>query len=142
MSDSRETREQAIPTEWAALVLIIVIGAACGFLVLWFTMLRHERSILHRKRRGADQEPRLIGDAETAGLFPDDATRAAIAADDSADARDSADAGAGGTENSQTAALEDAAGPQGTATLEDAGGELVPAGPDAEPAEVEAVDPA
>ena len=39
------TREQAIPGEWATLILVMVIGAAAGFLVLWFTMLRHERTI-------------------------------------------------------------------------------------------------
>jgi hypothetical protein len=42
------TREQAIPGEWAALVLIMVLGALLGLLVLWFTVLRHERTVRHR----------------------------------------------------------------------------------------------
>lgn len=141
MSDSGGTREQAIPNEWTALILIIVIGAACGFVVLWFTMLRRERAVLHRTRRGTDREPRLIGDAETVGLFGDDGSADAR---DSADALDSADADAGDTGDTQTAAaLEDPAdGTEGAAALEHAGGELVPAGPDTEPAEVETIDPA
>lgn len=69
MSDSFGNREHAIPGEWAALVVITVAGAAFGFLVLWFTMLRHERTVLHRARSRSSIHPRLIGDAETAGLF-------------------------------------------------------------------------
>ena len=45
------TREQAIPGEWAALVLLIVLGALLGLLVLWFTVLRHERTIRRRAAR-------------------------------------------------------------------------------------------
>jgi hypothetical protein len=135
MSDSGGTREQEIPSEWTALILIIVIGAACGFVVLWFTMLRREQAVLHRTRRGTNREPRLIGDADTMGLFGDDG---------SADARDSADAGAGDTEDAQAGeALEDPAdNTQAAAAPEHADGELVPAGPDTEPAEVETIDPA
>ena len=50
------TREQAIPGEWAALVLIMVLGAALGLLVLWFTVLRHERTV----RRRASRRPRAV----------------------------------------------------------------------------------
>ena len=45
------TREQAIPGEWAALVLVMVLGALLGMLVLWFTVLRHERTIRRRAAR-------------------------------------------------------------------------------------------
>ena len=45
------TREAAIPGEWAALVLIMVLGAALGLLVLWFTVLRHERAVRRRASR-------------------------------------------------------------------------------------------
>lgn len=45
------TREQAIPGEWAALVLVMVLGALLGLLVLWFTVLRHERTIRRRAAR-------------------------------------------------------------------------------------------
>lgn len=54
------TRERAIPGEWAALILVMVIGAAAGFLVLWFTMLRHERTVLHRARRRTTLRPSLV----------------------------------------------------------------------------------
>ena len=54
------TREQAIPGEWATLILVMVIGAAAGFLVLWFTMLRHERTVLHRARRRTALQPGLV----------------------------------------------------------------------------------
>jgi flagellar biosynthesis/type III secretory pathway M-ring protein FliF/YscJ len=45
------TREQAIPGEWALLLLIIVLGAVLGLVVLWFTLLRHERTVRRRDRR-------------------------------------------------------------------------------------------
>ena len=45
------TREQAIPGEWAMLMLIIVLGAVLGLAVLWFTLLRHERTLRTRARR-------------------------------------------------------------------------------------------
>lgn len=45
------TREQAIPGEWALLLLIIVLGAVLGLVVLWFTLLRHERTVKRRDRR-------------------------------------------------------------------------------------------
>jgi hypothetical protein len=45
------TREEAIPGEWAALVLIMVLGAVLGLLVLWFTVLRHERIVRRRAAR-------------------------------------------------------------------------------------------
>jgi hypothetical protein len=45
------TREQAIPGEWALLLLIIVLGAVLGLVVLWFTLLRHERTVRQRDRR-------------------------------------------------------------------------------------------
>ena len=45
------TREQAIPGEWASLLLIIVLGAVLGLVVLWFTLLRHERTVRRRDRR-------------------------------------------------------------------------------------------
>src|ERR1700761_8748981 len=94
MSEPGATREQAIPGEWTALVLIIVIGAALGFLVLWFTMRRHERVVLHRAEQRDDEETCLIGDAETAGLFTDAATTTAAAAanDDPAGVPDTQDA--------------------------------------------------
>jgi hypothetical protein len=60
------TREQAIPGEWAVLVLIIVAGGVLGFLVLWFTMLRHERTVLHRARLRSQLEPELIGPSAAA----------------------------------------------------------------------------
>ena len=44
-------REQAIPGEWAALVLIMVLCAALGLVVLWFTVLRHERTVRSRAAR-------------------------------------------------------------------------------------------
>lgn len=49
------TREQAIPGEWAMLVLISVLGAALGFLVIWFTLLRHEKAMRSRDRRANRQ---------------------------------------------------------------------------------------
>jgi hypothetical protein len=45
------TSEQAIPGEWAALVLVMVLGAVLGLLVLWFTVLRHERIVRSRAAR-------------------------------------------------------------------------------------------
>jgi hypothetical protein len=45
------TREQAIPGEWALLLLIIVLGAVLGLAVIWFTLLRHERTAKRRDRR-------------------------------------------------------------------------------------------
>jgi hypothetical protein len=45
------TREQAIPGEWALLLLIIVLGAVLGLGVLWFTLLRHERTVKRLDRR-------------------------------------------------------------------------------------------
>ena len=45
------TREQAIPGEWALLLLIIALGAVLGLGVLWFTLLRHERGVKRRDRR-------------------------------------------------------------------------------------------
>jgi hypothetical protein len=49
--DGWGTREQAIPGEWALLVLLIVLGAVLGLLVLWFTLLRHERTVRRRVLR-------------------------------------------------------------------------------------------
>ena len=49
------TREQAIPGEWALLLLLIVLGALLGLIVLWFTLLRHERTL---ERRGRRRDPR------------------------------------------------------------------------------------
>ncbi|HWG27769.1 hypothetical protein [Actinospica sp.] len=49
--DGWGTREQAIPGEWALLVLLIMLGAVLGLLVLWFTLLRHERAVRRRARR-------------------------------------------------------------------------------------------
>lgn len=48
------TREQAIPGEWASLLLIIVLGAVLGLVVLWFTLLRHERTVRRRDRRRSE----------------------------------------------------------------------------------------
>jgi outer membrane biosynthesis protein TonB len=48
------------------LVLIIVAGGALGFLVLWFTIIRHERTVLHRARRRSSLQPELIGASGTA----------------------------------------------------------------------------
>ncbi len=48
------TREQAIPGEWALLLLIIVLGAVLGLVVLWFTLLRHERTVKRRDRRSGE----------------------------------------------------------------------------------------
>jgi hypothetical protein len=45
------TREQAIPGEWALLVLLIVLGAVLGLFVLWFTVVRHERMMRRRADR-------------------------------------------------------------------------------------------
>ncbi|HET9171741.1 MAG TPA: hypothetical protein VFN97_20045 [Actinospica sp.] len=53
--DGWGTREQAIPGEWAMLLLLIVLGALLGLIVLWFTLLGHERSV---RRRGRRPEPR------------------------------------------------------------------------------------
>lgn len=61
-SDGWGTREQAIPGEWAMLVLIIVAGGAVGFLVLWFTMLRHERTVLYRARARSELESEFFVD--------------------------------------------------------------------------------
>jgi hypothetical protein len=49
--DGWGTREQAIPGEWAMLLLIIALGAVLGLIVLWFTLLRHERTMRQRRRR-------------------------------------------------------------------------------------------
>jgi hypothetical protein len=49
------TREQAIPGEWALLLLIIVLGAVLGLIVLWFTLLRHERTVRRRGDRRRDE---------------------------------------------------------------------------------------
>ena len=91
------TREQAIPGEWATLVLVMVIGAAAGFLVLWFTMLRHERTVLHRARRrtAAALRPSLaLGDANGVAGGMDSGDGAALA--DTVDVTDVADmSGAG-----------------------------------------------
>jgi hypothetical protein len=110
------TREQAIPGEWAALVLIMVIGAAAGFLVLWFTMLRHERTVLHRARRRTALRPSLALDGsdlaevselvDVAGTAPledvlgvggeaEDAASTDDDGEDSADATDDDDEGDG-----------------------------------------------
>jgi hypothetical protein len=55
------TREQAIPGEWAALVLVMVLGALLGLLVLWFTVLRHERTVRRRAARRPDALVALAG---------------------------------------------------------------------------------
>lgn len=67
--DASGPHEQALPGEWAMLVLIIVAGAALGFLVLWFTMLHHERTVLHRARPHAAFGPGLLGLRPTGGEF-------------------------------------------------------------------------
>lgn len=45
------TRENAIPGEWALLVLCTVVTALLGAGVFWFTTLRHERAMLNRAQR-------------------------------------------------------------------------------------------
>jgi len=78
------TREQAIPGEWAALVLLIVLGALLGLLVLWFTVLRHERTI---RRRAARRPGPGARSATATGLGLDDVvalTGIGAAADESA----------------------------------------------------------
>lgn len=96
------TREQAIPGEWAMLVLIIVGLGALGFLVLWFTMLRHERTVLHRARYRTVLEPGMLpGSAtslfrldpiEEADEAADEVAGHEVAAPDAAEAAESADA--------------------------------------------------
>lgn len=145
MSDSWGTREQAIPGEFAALVVIMVTGAAFGFFVLWFTMLRRERTVLHRARQRTTLHARLIGDTETAGLF------AGTAGVDGVDELDELD------ELDETAELSESEGgglaavsaaepvERGSEAAELEAAELEPAelGPaELEPAEREAVDPA
>lgn len=73
------TREQAIPGEWAMLVLISVLGAALGFLVIWFTLLRHEKAVRSRNRRpgrplGSGVATVEIGPAVEEAGDPDDGT--------------------------------------------------------------------
>lgn len=58
------TREQAIPGEWALLLLIIVLGAVLGLVVLWFTLLRHERTMKQRDRRDRRQHEAAFLDDE------------------------------------------------------------------------------
>lgn len=48
------------------LVLILVIGALLGVLVLWFTLLRHERAVRHRAGRRPVAQPSMIGASGTA----------------------------------------------------------------------------
>lgn len=39
------------------LLLIIVLGAVLGLIVLWFTLLRHERTVKRRNRGQSEEEP-------------------------------------------------------------------------------------
>lgn len=114
-SDGWGTREQAIPGEWAMLVLIIVAGGAVGFLVLWFTMLRHERTVLHRARARSVLEPEFVGGGRgrdggiSAPLFGLDAI---TGADDPADGEPAAaaEAAAEAEEVAEADDADDAAG--------------------------------
>lgn len=63
--DGWGTREQAIPGEWALLILLTVLGAVLGLLVLWFTLLQHERSV-RRGDRGDDRGHDELRDELTA----------------------------------------------------------------------------
>ena len=45
------TREDAIPGEWALLVLCMVMAALLGVAVFWFTTLRHEQTLRERAER-------------------------------------------------------------------------------------------
>jgi hypothetical protein len=83
------TREQAIPGEWAALVLIMVLGALLGLLVLWFTVLRHERTVRHRAARRPDG---LVAFAGIGPAADEEDDGSAGDATDAADAEDDADA--------------------------------------------------
>lgn len=57
------TRENAIPGEWALLVLCMVAAALVGVAVFWFTTLRHEQAVLRRARRQADRSEGGTGGA-------------------------------------------------------------------------------
>jgi hypothetical protein len=61
--DGWGTREQAIPGEWALLLLIVVLGAVLGLIVLWFTLLRHERTVRRRNRRRTELAMLGVGPA-------------------------------------------------------------------------------
>ena len=105
-SDGWGTREQAIPGEWAMLVLIIVAGGAVGFLVLWFTMLRHERTVLHRARRSSTLRPELVGSGGVTALLR---LEPVAEADDPGEADGDRDGGADGGEEAEAAAAAAAA---------------------------------
>lgn len=116
-SDGWGTREQAIPGEWAMLVLIIVAGGAVGFLVLWFTMLRHERTVLYRARARSELEPEFVaggrgreGGTATSSLF---GLESIAGADDPAhdDPVDAADEAAEAEEAGEAAETAEAADP-------------------------------
>jgi hypothetical protein len=72
------------------LVLIMVLGAVPGLLVLWFTVLRHERTV----RRRAYLRPKPDGMA-LAGIGTAAVARAEVADVASAPDKDSADEDAG-----------------------------------------------
>jgi hypothetical protein len=102
-------REQAIPGEWAMLVLIVVAAGVLGFLVLWFTMLRRERTVLHRARPSSSLGPELIGDSATA-LFTGHTTSPAVTKYEPIHDADSADS-AVGADNTPDDSANDSAAP-------------------------------
>jgi hypothetical protein len=101
------TREQAIPGEWAALVLIMVLGALLGLLVLWFTVLRHERTVRHRATRRPDG---MVAFAVIGAAVDEKATpaRMELEAADKADESDKADEDAQGAESVEDAEVDEA----------------------------------
>jgi HAMP domain-containing protein len=86
------TREQAIPGEWATLVLLMVLGAALGLLVLWFTALRHERTV--RRRASLRRKPDGMGLTGVGTAASQVAAGVAEAADQKSGDGDGADEGA------------------------------------------------
>jgi hypothetical protein len=91
-ADGWGTREQAIPGEWALLLLIIVLGAVVGLLVLWFTLLRHERTVKRRSRRRGELMLTEIGPAADEAV-PEPVEQAEESADEEPEPSDDAESG-------------------------------------------------
>ena len=101
------------------LLLILVIGALLGVLVLWFTLLRHERTVRHRAGRRPAAQPSLIGASDTA-IFNGGGVGAEVSDGDS------------GQDAAPADGHEDAVGVETEADTQDAAGEPEPSVPAAE----------
>lgn len=117
--DGWGTREQAIPGEWALLLLIIVLGAVLGLIVLWFTLLRHERTVRRRDRRRAELTMLDVGPAADEPAETQSAAESATEAESESEPETAAEEPQAAAEEAEGAQPEAADNPEAAAGNEE-----------------------